>query len=178
MNKLHNTRCYLCGPMDFTNDNGEGWRHQLKLDLSDLGIVWLDPTRKPTLRAVESDDTRRALAEAKARGDFDYVTAQMKIIRSIDLRLTDMADFLVVHIDTRIFSFGTIEELTNANREKKPIIVHCEQGKAGSPNWLLGMIPHKMVFNTWPEVHEYIRSIDASEEFDDPRWQFFNLAQV
>jgi len=176
MNKLKNTRCYLCGPMDFTIDNGEGWRHQLKLDLSDLGIVWLDPTRKPTLRAVESDDTRRLLAGAKAAGDFDYVTTQMKIIRSIDLRLTDMADFLVVHIDTRIFSFGTIEELANANREKKPIVVHCEQGKKLAPNWLFGMIPSKMIFSTWEELHGYLREIDASEEFNDSRWQFFNLS--
>ena len=92
--------------MDYTADNGEGWRKQIRHDLADLGVIWLDPTRKPTTRAIESDDTRRKLVEAKAAGDFEYVCKTMKVIRSVDLRLTDMSDFLVVHIDSRIFSFG------------------------------------------------------------------------
>lgn len=175
MQQLKNTRCYLCGPMDFTFDNGEGWRKQIRIDLDDLGIIWLDPTRKPTTRAVESDDTRKKLTEAKEAGDYDFVCKQVKVIRSIDLRLTDMADFLVVHLDTRIFSFGTIEELSNSNREKKPIIVHVEQGKSHAPNWLFGMIPHKMIFSTWEELYAYLRIVNSSSEFDDSRWQFFNL---
>ena len=174
-NKLKGTRCYLCGPMDHTTDNGEGWRKQIRSDLSDLNITWLDPTRKPTIRAIENEESRKYLSENKAAGNFDLVTAQMKTIRSIDLRLTDMADFLVVHLDTRIYSFGTIEEMANANRQKKPIIIHSEQGKSGCANWAFGMVPHHTIFSTWEEVYTYLRGIDKSDMIDDPRWQFFNL---
>jgi nucleoside 2-deoxyribosyltransferase len=164
--------------MDRCADNGETWRQRIKLDLSDLGIIWLDPTRKPTDRAIESAETRRLLAEAKEAGDFDYVCDQIKVIRSTDLRLTDVADFLVVHLDTEIYSCGTWEEIANANRQKKPIVVHVEQGKSATPNWLLGMIPHQMIFSTWEDLYVYLRSIARDQEFDRlNRWQFFSFQE-
>jgi len=179
MNRLKGNRCYLCGPMDKARDNGETWRQQIKLDLADLGIIWLDPTHKPTSMAVESVESRRRLADAKQAGDFDYVCEQMRVIRSVDLRLVDVSDFLVVHIDTTTFSFGTIEEISGANRQKKPIIVHVEQGKAETPNWLLGMLPHSMIFSTWAELYGYLRTIAHEPIYDRlRRWQFFSFQET
>ena len=162
--------------MDFAADNGVGWRQQIQRDLADLGIVWLDPTNKPTDQAVEDNDTKRLLADAKSVGNYDYIVHQVKVIRNIDLRLVDIADFLIVHLDTNIYSFGTIEEIANANREKKPIIVHVEQGKAGTPSWLFGMIGHKDIFSTWDELKQRVRTVATDPSFNDLcRWHFFNL---
>ena len=164
--------------MDRCADNGETWRQRIKLDLSDLGIIWLDPTRKPTNLAVESAESRKRLAEAKEAGDFDYVCDQIKIIRTTDLRLTDVSDFLVVHLDTEIYSCGTWEEIANANRQKKPIVVHVEQGKSATPNWLLGMIPHEMIFSSWDDLYGYLRSISRDPIFNRlKRWHFFSFQE-
>lgn len=133
MNRLKGNRCYLCGAMDRAKDRGVGWREYIKSQLSDLGIVWADPCRKPTKIADESAESHQRLAEAKGRGDFDYVRDSIKLIRCVDLRLTDITDFMIVNIDTTVYAFGTIEEISNANRQKKPIIVHVEQGKANAP---------------------------------------------
>ena len=73
----------------------------------------------------------------------------MRPIRCFDLRCTDVADFLIVHLDAAVPTFGTIEEITNANREKKPILVHIEGGAQTASCWLIAMIPHELIFSTW-----------------------------
>jgi len=176
MNRLKNTRCYLCGAMDRVKDGGVGWRDEMKKRVSGMGIVWLDPCCKPTTMAVENADTRRTLAQAKQIGAYDVVAEQVKIIRCIDLRMTDIADFVLVNLDTDVHACGTYEEIANANRQKKPIIIHVEQGKQNAPSWLFGMLPHQMIFSTWEEVDEYLRYIDSYSAIDHQnRWMFFNL---
>ena len=99
----------------------------------------------------------------------------MKIIRSVDLRMVDIVDFLIVNIDIETYTCGTPEEYFWANRCKKPIICRIVQGKENTPDWLLGTIPHEMIFSTWSEVIDYFRHI----AFDDKinllkRWMFFD----
>ncbi len=176
MNRLKNTRCYLCGAMDRVKDGGVGWRAEMRERFTDRGIVWLDPCRKPTTMAIENDETRRQFTLAKERGDFEYVARVGKIIRCIDLRMTDIADFLVVNLDTDVHACGTYEEIANANRQKKPIIVHVEQGKQNAPTWLFWMLPHQMIFSTWAAVDGYLRHIGSDPEIDHlNRWMFFDL---
>ena len=68
MNRLANSRAYLCGAMEREADNGVGWRQEIVRQLADLGICWLDPCRKPTDLAEESDATRRRWATARKEG--------------------------------------------------------------------------------------------------------------
>jgi nucleoside 2-deoxyribosyltransferase len=99
----------------------------------------------------------------------------MKTIRSVDLRLVDISDFLVVNLDLDIHPCGTYEEITWANRQKKPIIIHMVQGKGHAPDWLFGMIPHQMIFSNWDEIKNYLNHINNSENIDThKRWYFFN----
>lgn len=174
MNQLKNNRCYLAGPMDYAPDHGTGWRERIQIDLADMGLVFLDPCHKPTMKALEDADTYTRLRDAKERGDYNYVRDIMKTIRCVDLRMVDHADFLIVHLDLTVPSFGTIEEITTANRSKKPILIHIEQGKVCVSNWLLGMLPHWFIFSTWPELYDYLRRVDGGIA-TDPRWIFFNL---
>jgi hypothetical protein len=163
--------------MEYANDGGIAWRDYVKAKLADLGICWLDPCKKPTKDFVEDAETHRQLREAKRIGDYAIVAEIMKPIRCFDLRCVDVSDFLIVHLDQRVPTFGTIEELSDANRQKKPILVHVEQGKAAASSWLFGMIPHELVFSDWNELIAYVRHI-AGDEYIDPlnRWRFFDFS--
>jgi hypothetical protein len=165
--------------MDFARDGGVEWRCQLKHELRDLGIIWLDPTCKPTKDAVEDLESRQLRVREKEAGRFDTVAAMMSNIRKIDLRLVDLADFLVVHLDLDVYSVGTYNELFEADRQSKPIIIHMQQGKTHLPDWLFTTVPHQMVFSTWSELHAYLRHIahdPAVETFN--RWKFFDYGRL
>lgn len=176
LNRLKNMRGYLCGAMDRVGDGGEGWRIDLQQELAGLEAWWLDPTHKPIDIGIEDAQMRDFANEMKECGQYDAVVPQIKITRCVDLRMVDISDFLVVNIDTGTHACGTYEELFLANRQKKPVIVRIEQGKANTPNWLLGTLPHEMIFSTWRGVYGYIRHIAH-----DPiikhlnRWFFFNF---
>jgi len=161
--------------MDRTKDNGEGWRQFLKKQLAGLDINWLDPTRKPIDIGKEDDASRRRRRKAKAAGDFLTVGKEMYHVRRVDLRMVDICDWMPINLNMDIHACGTYEELFLANRQKKPILVHCEQGKKEAPDWLYGVIPHQHIFGTWEELIAYVQHI-AHDEVIDPvkRWYFFH----
>jgi hypothetical protein len=161
--------------MDRVEDGGAGWRVDIQQELANLEVFWLDPSHKPIDIGIEDNETRAFANEMKAHGNFDSVVPQIKTIRCVDLRMVDISDFLVVNIDMDVHACGTYEELFLANRQKKPVIVHIEQGKQYTPNWLLATLPHEMIFSTWEEVDQYIRHIahdPVIKHFN--RWFFFN----
>jgi hypothetical protein len=175
MNRLAGNRAYLCGAMDRVTDGGVGWRKDLIRNLEDLKIVWLDPTRKPIDIGVEDLENRGLRHKAKRAGDFEFVRKQMKEIRPVDLRMVDIADFLVVNLDLDVHATGTYEELYWANRCKKPIIVRVAQGIEHTPDWLFGTLPFEMIFSTWDEVKRYLRHIAHDPVIDRlNRWYFFD----
>jgi len=176
MNRLANNRCYLAGAMERDNTNGIEWRQAIQDALRDLHICWLDPTNKPGCIGRETPETKNELMQARQTGDYDAVRNIMRVIRCVDLRLTDISDFLVVNLDPDVPTFGTHEEIANANRQKKPIIVRVAGGKAKTPLWLLAMLPHQLIFSTWDEVYAYIRHIAHDPVIDRlDRWYFFQL---
>jgi len=175
MNRLKFNRAYLCGSMENSPDTGQDWRIRLQKELEDLQIVWLDPTNKPSVHSIEDENTIGFLNELRNKGSYDIISDIMRPIRNMDLRLVDVSDFLVVHIDNTINSTGTFEELFWANRQKKPIIVHCEQGKKAIGLWFFGTLSHELFFDTWDEVYNYIRLVDSDKANVDDRWKFFDF---
>ncbi len=174
MNRLKDSRCYLAGAMDRVPDCGVGWRKKIKRELNDLEIIFFDPTSKPSYLGVEDENTRRVIYEAKEDGNFDKVARLIKPIRRVDLRMVDLSDFLIVFLDKENNGFGTIEEITLANRQKKPVIVYQEDGKKFAPNWLFGMIPHQNIFGFWVNLVDYITHIAKDEKINTlNRWVFF-----
>ena len=174
-NRLKNNRAYLCGPMEMCPDYGEDWRIMIKESLTDLGILWLDPTSKPIDIGFEDKLGRESRKNLKKLGLFDEVAREMRIIRGIDLRMVDIVDFLVVNIDLNIYTCGSGEEYFWANRCKKPIICRVAQGKQACPDWLLGTVPHEMIFSEWSEVCDYLRMVNSAKTVDSlNRWLFFD----
>jgi hypothetical protein len=124
----------------------------------------------------EDAETHKYKLKLKADKNYDELSKLMKTIRSVDLRLVDISDFLIVNLDLDVHPCGTYEELFLANRSKKPVVIHIEQGKNKTPDWLFGTIPHEMIFSTWVELQNYLKYIDTNSEIEHyNRWRFFNI---
>ena len=174
MNRLKNQRAYLAGAMDRVPDRGAGWRAEITPFLKGMGAVVFNPLNKPTEMGKEDEGTHFLKCSMKEKGQYDELSELMKTIRAVDLRLVDISDFLVVNLDINTHPCGTLEEIFLANRSKKPVVVHIEQGKESAPDWLFGTLPHEMFFSSWEEVKDYLSHIDSSTEIKDHgRWRFF-----
>lgn len=175
MNRLKNQRVYLAGAMDRVADRGNGWRDNITPFLEDSGIIVFNPIKKPGKMGLEDSATQEFKKYLKSSQDYDKLSGLMKTIRSVDLRLVDISDFLIVNLDLDIHPCGTYEEIFWANRQKKPIIVHMVQGKQNAPDWLFGTIPHDMIFSSWDEIKKYLNYIDSNDKVETfNRWYFFD----
>jgi nucleoside 2-deoxyribosyltransferase len=183
MNRLKNTRCYLAGAIEkvMDQDGGVAWREKLKLDLSCLGIQWLDPTDKPVDIAKETPESHRELQRRRSAGDIVGVQAMMYPICRIDLRMVDVADFLIVNIDPDVPTFGTHEEIGRAVLQNKPILVHLDGENAELPLWWYERIDPRLCFQNWGAMYNYLTWLNTAEVSDrqimlhsDYRWIFFD----
>jgi hypothetical protein len=176
MNRLQNQRVYLAGAMDRVKDRGNGWRDNITPFLQDLGVIVFNPIKKPTKVGKEDAEIHKFKIKLKFEKSYDELSSVMKTIRAVDLRLVDISDFLIVNLDLEVHPCGTYEEIFLANRSKKPVIVHMEQGKQNAPDWLFGTIPHQMIFSNWSEIQNYLRYIDTHCEIQHyNRWRFFDV---
>jgi nucleoside 2-deoxyribosyltransferase len=173
INRLKNQRVYLAGAIDRVSDRGTGWRNEITPFLEKMGIEVLNPLKKTSNVGLENDNVHKFKVALKAENKYDELSTLMKNIRSIDLRLVDISDFLIVNIDLDTHPCGTYEEIFWANRQKKPIIIHLEQGKSQTPDWLFGTIPHQMIFSNWEDLKTYLISINKDKIIEDHnRWYF------
>jgi nucleoside 2-deoxyribosyltransferase len=174
--KLQNQRVYLAGAMDRVADRGTGWRDEITPFLESLGVIVFNPIKKPSTVGMEDSETHNLKKKLKLEQNYNDLSQLMKVVRSVDLRLVDISDFLIVNLDLDIHPCGTYEEIFWANRQKKPIIIHMVQGKQNTPDWLFGTIPHQMIFSTWREIKEYLSYINSSENIESyKRWYFFSI---
>lgn len=179
MNRLKGMRAYLAGAMDRVKDGGVGWRREIGNWLRMRGVSVLDPCDKPIDIGIEDLENREKRARWKKIGNFAGLRADMKVIRGVDLRMVDMADFLVINLDLEVHACGTYEELFLANREMKPVILRIEQGKRSAPDWLFGTLPHELFFDTWVQVHQYLTHIDQGKNVaKHKRWYFFDQTRM
>lgn len=182
MNRLFYNRVYLCGPIDNAKDFGVGWRNDIQDTLEHLDLIFLDPCNKPMQmeQACEDIENHQRREELKKARDFEALAREMREIRCIDLRMADLCDFAIVHLDTSVYSTGSHEEIAMLNRRKVPILIHMEQGKAGLPDWYWGTVPHQHVFSTWGEMVAYIESVARGpgpvKTFN--RWRFLDYGSL
>lgn len=177
MNRLTNQRVYLAGAMDRVVDRGSTWRENITPFLNKLGITVFNPMKKPCVEGKEDHVVHLYKIQLKKTAQYDELSKIMKTIRCVDLRLVDISDFLIVNLDIDVHPCGTYEEIFLANRSKKPVVIHMEQGKNNAPDWLFGTIPHEMIFSTWDQLKNYLMHIHTSNHIESyNRWQFFSNA--
>jgi hypothetical protein len=171
MNLLFRTKTYLVGHMQYLS--GRDWREDITDSLKPLVITCFNPYNKPFMKDVEEDDeTREQMDVWMKTKQYDRVTDRMKTVRAYDLNLVDRSDFIVAHLVPDVASWGSAEEIVTAVRMKKPVFVSMEGGKAKTPLWMLGMFPHKYIYNSIDEIVAMLRAIDNGEkEIDSDRWR-------
>ena len=177
-NRLKGATCYLAGPMDRVPDGGEGWRKWITPQLQELGIVVLDPCNKPIDIGIEDMEHRQRRQVWKAQGKYNKLAEDMKLIRVTDLALVDNANFMIVYWNTDVHMCGTLEEVFLSNRMKRPILIMCEQGKVGMPDWMFGVLPHEHFFDSWNSLLVELTCIAGGFEDKTGRWMFFDFIKL
>lgn len=173
-NNLKNTTTYLVGAMDRVIDGGITWRNKITPLIENFGVKIINPCDKPIHGIKEDEETRWWIEYYKETKQYDKIKNQFSTIRNADLRCVDISDFIIAHIDLRVHACGTYEEIVTANRQKKPVLVWCEQGKHKAPNWLFFMLPHEHIFSTHEELISYLEYIDSHQNVKNlSRWFFF-----
>ena len=174
-NLLRDTQCYLIGHMQYVN--GESWRDDFTPFASRLGIKIYDPYHKPFVQDIPEDEmSRKEMLHWMETRQYDLVSARMKDVRGYDLRCCDKCDFFVAVIKPKIASWGSAEEITTVIRAKKPLflVIDDPKGKRATPLWLMGIMPHKYIYNTLDEVKEMVTAIDLGiVKMSSDRWKLF-----
>ena len=171
VNLLENTKTYLVGHMQYAS--GRDWREEVTEKLWELNITCFDPYKKPFIKDVEEDEASRQEMETWMKTkQYDRVSDRMKTVRSYDLNLVDRSDFIIANLVPDVASWGSAEELTTAVRMKKPIFISMEGGKSHTPLWMLGMLPHKYIYNSIEEIVDMLYAIDSGNKpIDSDRWR-------
>ena len=132
---LEKTRCYLSGPMDFVGsrviEKYLGWRAILTPILKAFSIRVLDPWNKPMIRGHENYG-QEGIVPNKEQYERDFWTnagTRAQFERDfwetvhIDLRMTDISDFVISFVPTNIYSVGTVHEIIVARNQRKPVLM-------------------------------------------------------
>lgn len=153
--------------------SGRNWREEITEKLESLDIVCFDPYKKPFIKDVEEDEASRQEMETWMKTkQYDRVTERMKTVRAYDLNLVDRSDFIIAHLVPDVASWGSAEEIVTAVRMKKPIFISMEGGKIKTPLWMLGMLPHKYIYNNLDEIVDMLYAINnGSKPIDSDRWR-------
>ncbi len=174
-NLLRGTQCYLIGHMQYVN--GESWRDDFTAFALKLGIKIYDPYHKPFIHDIPEDETsRQEMKHWMMTEQYDLVAARMKAVRGYDLRCCDKCDWFVAVIKPQVASWGSAEEITTVIREKKPLFLVIDDplGKRATPLWLMGVMPHKYIYNNIEEVKEMVTAIDSGVvKMSSDRWKLF-----
>lgn len=169
LKRLSGMRTYLVGAMDRIPCGGTVWRNKIMPHLSALNISVINPCDHP----LEQVSVRDSITDLKQSGNFADIRKQFGQIRNIDLRCVDVCDFIIAHVDVNVHACGTYEEIVTANRQKKPVLIWCEQGKSQAPNWLFFMLPHEHIFDNMDALLEYLNQINSQNDILDlDRWIF------
>lgn len=190
MNRLNGMRAYLAGPIDQCPELGIGWRKEITKFLLDMNCGVLDPTDKPLYTGLEDKSLHEKinhlkLLAAASKDDSDRYYNEIEDLMSPvianDFAMVDRADFIIMHIDTSIHMCGTYSEETHAVQLKKPVIIHCKQGKHAIPNFCFKRKGrHEMMFGSWEDLYSYLKRVDRNPYFIDKSntWKFINYNKV
>ena len=174
MNILNKTTCTVIGPMQYAN--GRGIRTYLKEELAKYGITVYDHYKKPFINSVEEDENVREKFKNWLENEEYDKLADRKNIRTFDLKLIDISDFIIVMFDPTVLTIGTWEEFFWANRLKKPIFFVNVTGKKTTPYWIFWTIPHKYIYSSVAEMLSVIDDIDGGKHpIDSDRWKLLKM---
>jgi len=125
-------RCYLAGPMEFTTDNGLGWRLEFQKALAPLKIECFVPgVEEEKLLGISATE----FAALKTINPSQYKSVMRKIIRA-DLDEVLSSNFVITRWEGERVS-GTIGEAQHAYLNHIPNYLVTDQSIKNIPGWFL-----------------------------------------
>lgn len=115
--------CYLAGPIEQdTDDGGQKWRDVITPALDEAGIFVADPCKtEPLATGMDVVTAQEQFSRWIQGGRYDLFAEKFKLIVEKDIRMVNRSDFIIVHLFPDIGTTGTIHEMAEAWRLKKPI---------------------------------------------------------
>lgn len=139
---LDSATVYLSGPMDFVGpapadraaEREKGWRRRVAQFLLEYGTTIYDPWDKPEVAGMphygKEDEYTASRRNEWVYGDDEAGVKKRDELAGvywptmhIDLRMTDLADFLIAYCPTNIYSVGTVHEIAVARSQHKPVLL-------------------------------------------------------
>lgn len=177
MNILNKTRCYLAGNLQEEDPKFTvSWRAEFKQEAEKMGIVTLSPLDRVFINfELESPEFREKMFECLESGDMITVHEKMKAIRRRDLAMIDHSNFVVAVLNATLPTFGTIEELSFAQRANKPVFIVVTPNYTRIPLWLLGMFKPTVFYRRLRDVIDDLKSLDSGErDLNQEEWRIFS----
>jgi len=172
---LYKSKVYLAGNIQHTVDSVV-WREELTVPLEKMGIITLNPRVNCFLNQIsEDDEVIKRLRLDILNENYDAVSDSVKQIIRRDLRMVDVADFIIVNLEPTMPTFGTVHEIILASTQRKPIFFRIND-KKDFPIWFFGLFDHNLIFNTFGEIIEYLWNINYSldvHELNNKYWKVF-----
>jgi nucleoside 2-deoxyribosyltransferase len=176
VNRLKGARVYQAGPIERAKDFGHGWRNDITPILSEMGIVVLNPLRKPLLSWEESEECMQLRKHWRETGQYEKINSLSRI-RNTDLRMVDISDFVIAYLDMEARPAGTFEEIYLANKQKKPVIIVAEGGYSQVPDWVYWALPFEFIHENFDGAIQYLRNINSGLR-DHKRFVHFDYSML
>ena len=169
MGYLKDKSVYLCGAINVTleKDYGVGWRDSISSALESFGVIVLNPCKDGAGDSEQDQIHFKALIKDRK---FDQLKKEFYRVIRKDLKAVDKSDFLIFYHNPIIPTIGSIHEVINANIQKKPILVLCDEEYIDRLNpWLLTLIKPQWLFTNRMDMFKYLTSIDSGN-IDTSHW--------
>jgi len=133
---------YLAGPIEMDKkEGGQGWRNNITPSLDKIGIYVQDPCRTEPLvtdmTVIEAQEKFNGWIQS---GNYELFTNKFEKVVYKDIRMVHKSDFLIVHLFPDIPTTGTIHEMSEAWRQRKPIYLIWKDAKSKLSKWALYLV--------------------------------------
>jgi len=174
MHDLNGITVFLSGPIDRVDDDGVGWRKELrrKCKKASLPLKFFDPTDKPEGLGSEVGDEKMRIQRLMKQGKWEQAQNEVRIFRRYDLRMVDHSHLYIIYIDLNVYACGTWDEFNVAERQGKPLFVIMAPGqsKYEIPSWAIASVNEDEVFEGVDECVEHLKLLHEGKISFDRRW--------
>ncbi len=178
---------YLSGAIDFDRDGGKDWRADWTERLCQISFKRhqiLNPCKKPLVGANFNLDNEASIMQFhRERKDWKNLSKVVGEIAHVDLRLVDKSDIILVNMpkmkgtDYQVPTYGTIHEIVVARQQRKPVFMVWEGGKGDCSAWMMWLVGHQNVFDTFDDVLVRLKNISEGKAAYNARdWLLLNLS--
>jgi len=173
-NNLVGVTAFLSGGIDRCNDDGVGWRKEIKKKCkrAKLPISFFDPTDKPKGLGSEVGDEKMRIQRLMKQGKWKQAQSEVRVFRRYDLRMVDHSHLYIIYIDLNVHYCGTWDEFNVAERQGKPLFVIMAPGqsKYKIPSWAVASVNEDEVFESVDECVEHLKLLNDGKILLDRRW--------